>query len=210
MGVTWCEEALAWRIAALGQTLHWSEHRKSPLKHFDTKSPKTWLAPSAIEADGRWPIFLSRHAIFSYNGQNVSRSNSVKAHPGSLKITPFLVWLTIHSEPTDVLRGESTVCGLNGHRLYYIISLLKATYKSTIRVHAIFTHFLQRPSRIPILAIDARLCLFRSRADEAESRPSSEQGLASAVNLGGASSKRAIPCLRVVPWMRLSATWLSH
>jgi hypothetical protein len=40
----------------------------------------------------------------------------------------------IHSEPTDVLRGKSAVCGLNGHRAYYIISLFKATYKSTIQV----------------------------------------------------------------------------
>ena len=32
-----------------------------------------------------------------------------------------------------------------------------------------------------ILAIDARLCLFHPRADEARVRPSSEQGLASAV-----------------------------
>jgi hypothetical protein len=32
----------------------------------------------------------------------------------------------IHSEATDVLRGKSAVCGLNGHRLYYIISLSKA------------------------------------------------------------------------------------
>jgi hypothetical protein len=47
-----------------------------------------------------------------------------------------------------------------------------------------FTHFLQRPSRIPILAIGPRLCLLHPRADEARV-PSSEQGLASVVNLAG-------------------------
>jgi hypothetical protein len=35
------------------------------------------------------------------------------------------------------------VCGLNGHRLYYIISLFKVTYKATIQVsrhfHALIT-----------------------------------------------------------------------
>jgi len=35
-------------------------------------------------------------------------------------------------EPTVGLLRKSTVYGLNGHRLYYIISLFKVTYKSTI------------------------------------------------------------------------------
>jgi hypothetical protein len=39
------------------------------------------------------------------------------------------------------------VYGLNGHRLYYIISLFKVTYKSTIQVsrnfHALFTETLE-------------------------------------------------------------------
>src|SRR5271166_2416482 len=45
------------------------------------------------------------------------------------------------------------------------------------RYHAIFTQFLQRPSRIPILAIDARLCLFHPRADEARVPPEQRTGL---------------------------------
>ena len=42
---------------------------------------------------------------------------------------------------------KSAVCGLNGHRLYYIMSLLKVTYKSTIELsrnfHALFTKTLE-------------------------------------------------------------------
>src|SRR5208337_4927053 len=45
------------------------------------------------------------------------------------------------------------------------------------RYHAIFTQFLQRPSRIPILAIDARLCLFHPRVDEARVPPEQRTGL---------------------------------
>src|SRR5271165_5552001 len=45
------------------------------------------------------------------------------------------------------------------------------------KYHAIFTQFLQRPSRIPILAIDARLCLFHPRADEARAPPEQRTGL---------------------------------
>jgi hypothetical protein len=49
----------------------------------------------------------------------------------------------IHSEPTDVLRGKSAVYGLNGHKAYYVISLFKVTYKSTIQIsrnfNALFT-----------------------------------------------------------------------
>src|SRR6202140_5627380 len=51
--------------------------------------------------------------------------------------------LRTHGRPS----GKSTVCGLNGHRLYYIISLFKVTYKSTIQVsrnfHALFTKTLE-------------------------------------------------------------------
>ena len=45
------------------------------------------------------------------------------------------------------LRCKSAVCGLNGHRLPYIISLFKVTYKSSIQVsrnfHALFTKTLE-------------------------------------------------------------------
>jgi hypothetical protein len=84
------------------------------------------------------------------------------------------------------LRCKSAVDGLNGQRLHYIISLFKVTYKSTIQVSRNFHALLQRPPTIPILAIDARLCLFHPRADEARVPPGSEQGLASAVNLARA------------------------
>ena len=58
------------------------------------------------------------------------------------------VWLRqIHPEPTGGLPCKSAVYGLNGHRLYYIISLFKVTYKSTIQVsrnfHALFTKTLE-------------------------------------------------------------------
>jgi hypothetical protein len=50
-------------------------------------------------------------------------------------------------EPTVGLLRKSTVYGLNGHRLYYIISLFKVTYKSTVQVsrnfHALFTKTLE-------------------------------------------------------------------
>jgi hypothetical protein len=89
------------------------------------------------------------------------------------------------SEPTVGLRRKSTVYGLNGHRLYYIMSLFKVTYKSTIQVsrniHALITKTFENSDT----AIDARLCLFHPRADEARVSPSSEQSLASAVNLAG-------------------------
>ena len=45
------------------------------------------------------------------------------------------------------LRCKSAVYGLNGRRSYYIISLFKVTYKSTIQVsrnfHALFTKTLE-------------------------------------------------------------------
>ena len=65
-----------------------------------------------------------------------------------LKSLLNLVWLTpdslrTHGRPS----GKSAVCGLNGHRRYYIISLFKVTYKSTIQVsrnfHALFTKTLE-------------------------------------------------------------------
>src|SRR5208283_5076179 len=54
------------------------------------------------------------------------------------------------------------------------------------KYHAIFTHFLQRPLRIPILAIDARLCLFHPRADEARVPPEQRTGLSECRQFGGA------------------------
>jgi hypothetical protein len=49
--------------------------------------------------------------------------------------------------PRSASWRKSTVYGLNGHRLYYIISLFKVTYKSTIQVsrnfHALFTKTLE-------------------------------------------------------------------
>src|ERR1700719_225733 len=46
-------------------------------------------------------------------------------------------------EPAGGLGRKSTVYGLNGHRLHYIKSLFKVTYKSTIQVsrnfHALST-----------------------------------------------------------------------
>jgi hypothetical protein len=73
---------------------------------------------------------------------------SPKRTQARLKSLLYLVWLRqIHSEPTGGLRCKSAVCGLNGHRLYYIISLFKVTYKSTIQVsrnfHALFTETLE-------------------------------------------------------------------
>src|SRR5271157_2019891 len=54
------------------------------------------------------------------------------------------------------------------------------------KYHAIFTQFLQRPSRIPILAIDARLCLFHPRADEARVPTEQRTGLSECRQSGGA------------------------
>src|SRR5271166_1923713 len=54
------------------------------------------------------------------------------------------------------------------------------------KYHAIFTQFLQRPSRIPILAIDARLCLFQPRADEASVPPEQRTGLSECRQSAGA------------------------
>src|SRR5271166_4923305 len=54
------------------------------------------------------------------------------------------------------------------------------------KYHAIFTQFLQRPSRVPILAIGARLCLFHPRADEARVPPEQRTGLSECRQSGGA------------------------
>jgi hypothetical protein len=74
-------------------------------------------------------------------------------------------------EPTGGLRRTSAAYGLNGHRSYYIISLFKVTYKSTIQIsrnfHALFTKTLENSDT----AIDARLCLFQPRSDEARVPP---------------------------------------
>ena len=49
--------------------------------------------------------------------------------------------------PRSASWRKSTVYGLNGHRLYYIISLFRVHYESTIRVsrnfHALFTKTLE-------------------------------------------------------------------
>jgi len=64
--------------------------------------------------------------------------------------------------PNDAVADEdpealATIDGLNGQRSCYIISLFKVSILNRpFKYHAIFTHFLQRPSRIPMLAIDAR------------------------------------------------------
>ena len=72
----------------------------------------------------------------------------LKRTQGSLKITPVAcldspVPIRTHGPPP----GKSAVCGLNGHRLYYIIPLFKVTYESTIQVsrnfHALFTKTLE-------------------------------------------------------------------
>src|ERR1700687_4339353 len=61
-----------------------------------------------------------------------------------------------------------------------------------------FTHFLQRPSRIPILAIDARLCLFHPRADEARVPPEQQTGLSECRQSGGGPSITSSP---KHPWL---------
>jgi integrase len=59
----------------------------------------------------------------------------------------FLADARSRFEPTGGLWRKSTVYGLNGHRAYYIISLFKVTYKSTIQIsrnfNALFTETLE-------------------------------------------------------------------
>jgi hypothetical protein len=76
---------------------------------------------------------------------------------------------------------KSTVYGLNGHR-----SLFKVTYKSTIQVsrnfNALFTKDLREFRYLRLM----RASVSSTRKPmKPECRPSSEQGLASAVNLAG-------------------------
>src|SRR6202035_4706963 len=88
----------------------------------------------------------------------------------------------IYIKPTGVLRCKSAVCGLNGHKLYYIISLFKVTYKSTIQVSRTFYKDLREFRYLRLM----RASISSTREPmKPESRPSSEQGLASAVNLAG-------------------------
>ena len=91
------------------------------------------------------------------------------------------------SKPRARLQCKSAVYGLNGHRLYYIISLFKVTYKSTIQLsrnfHALFTKTLEKFRYLRLM----RASVSSTREPmKPESRPSSEQGLASGVNLSGA------------------------
>src|SRR6202035_4079973 len=89
----------------------------------------------------------------------------------------------IYIKPTGVLRCKSAVCGLNGHKLYYIISLFKVTYKSTIQVSRTFCKDLRESRYLRLM----RASVSSTREPmKPESRPSSKQGLASAVNLARA------------------------
>src|SRR5208283_528080 len=78
-----------------------------------------------------------------------------------------------------------TVYGLNGHRLDYIISLFKITYKSTIQVsrnfHALITKTLENSDTCD----NARLYLFHPRADEATVPPEQRTGLSECRQSGG-------------------------
>jgi hypothetical protein len=85
----------------------------------------------------------------------------------SLKITPVscLAHARFISEPTDVLRSESAVCGLNGHGISFVISLFKATYKLTIQVsrnfHALFTKTLREYRYLRLMRASAVAVLRR-------------------------------------------------
>src|SRR5271166_1603580 len=103
-----------------------------------------------------------------------------------LKSLLYFVWLTPDPLRTpDVLRGKSAVCGLNGHRLYYIISLFKVTYKSTTQESRHF-HALLHLREFRYLRLMRASVSSTREPMKPESRPSSEQGLASGVNLSGA------------------------
>ena len=77
--------------------------------------------------------------------------------------------------------GWATTNGLNGHRLYYIISLFKVTYRSTIQVSRTFYKDLGEFLHFRLM----RASVSSTRKPmKPEFRPSSKQGLASAVKLG--------------------------
>ena len=93
----------------------------------------------------------------------MSRRGAPKKTQVRLKSLLYLVWLAIDPlpNPRAAFSAKSAVYGLNGHRLYYIISLFKVTYKSTIQVsrniHALFIKTLENsdtcdPGRLTALA----------------------------------------------------------
>jgi hypothetical protein len=89
---------------------------------------------------------------------------------------------TSGSNPRTTSSARVTVYGLNGHRSYYIISLFKVTYKSTIHFSRTFYKDLREFRYLRLM----RASVSSTREPmKPESRPSSEQGLESAVNLAG-------------------------
>ena len=100
-------------------------------------------------------------------------------------MNPLFKHFSQDSKGLCVAWHDPRIDGLNGHRLYFIISLFKATYKSTIQVsrnfHALFTKTLENSET----AIGARLCLFHPRADEARVPPEQRTGLSECHQLAG-------------------------
>jgi hypothetical protein len=102
-----------------------------------------------IDAGARFSALAdSAHEILQLLGEAAKPVFvATRAVPARLRLEFFPGWRQTYTEPTGVLRCKSTVCGLNGHRLYCIISLFKVTYKSTIQVsrnfHALFTKTLE-------------------------------------------------------------------
>src|SRR5260221_14548936 len=93
-----------------------------------------------------WEQRLSPGRPSAAGGSLVPRSP--RTNPGSPKTIPVpSVWPSpdLLPPPRRPLQRNSTVCGLNSHRLYYIISLFKVTYESTIQVSRNFHALLQRP-----------------------------------------------------------------
>jgi hypothetical protein len=141
-----------------------------------------WLLSCRKRAtDPQDPTGLAEKTFSPSSPKAVSLPLSPKRTQVRLKSLLYLVWLRqIHSEPTGGLRCKSAVYGLNGHRSYYIISLFKATYKSTIQLsrnfNALFTKALENSDTCDSCA-PLSLPVTESRC------PSSKQGLLSAVNL---------------------------
>jgi hypothetical protein len=88
------------------------------------------------------------------------------------------------SKPRARLQCKSTICGLNGHRSSYVISLFKVPYKSTIQISRKFSRAFYRDLReFRYLRLIRASVSYTREPMKPESRPSSEQALASAVYL---------------------------
>ena len=111
--------------------------------------------PRRIFLDSSVLQTLQTYGGFLYESEPLSPRDRIYRDPKGVAKLKALRWIMqVAERAPDPFRThgcaswcKSAVYGLNGHRLYYIISLFKVPYKSTIQVsrnfHALFTKTLE-------------------------------------------------------------------